>query len=180
MLEHAKRQRERLARVHAGQFAFFQINQQILPEMVKEVNALRSSLAVKDESLPQSKAALQAARKVLDKLDDQIRAIEEATELDRAAVAKLGAGFSQFLEEGELQKERMHEMAHLATLIQYFEVAAAGSVPFWVDLMGMVDNEPRANALMKLDRAKFKEWERAIDDAAINRVLTGKDTIDDE
>lgn len=169
MLEHAKRQRQRLTKVHAGQFALFQLNQQILPEMVKGIDELRTSLAVRDESLPQSKEAVRAARKVLDKLDDQIRAIEEATELDRAAVAKLGAGFSQYLEEGEMQKERMHEMAHLATLIQYFEIAAAGSVPFWVDLMGMVEDEPRQSALLKLDSAKFAEWEKAVEDAAIHR-----------
>lgn len=128
----AKTFRKRLEKVHSGQFLFFQVLQKALPELQESVKELQSSMAVKSVALPE-------ARKSLAKLADQIRAIEEATELDRLAVTRIAAGVGQFMEEHEAQRERMHEVAGLATLQQYFEVAAAGSASFWLELLGLVD-----------------------------------------
>lgn len=147
MIKESKLLRERMTKVHSGQFLFFQTTQQVLPKLNEAVTELHDSMAVKDLALPEAKRALQ-------KLADQIRAIEEAAELDRQAVAKVGAGLGKFMEESDSQRERMHEMAHLATLIQYFDVAAQGSVPFWVELLGMVDPAIYAEAWGKMPEEK--------------------------
>ena len=128
----ARKLRERMEKVHSGQFLFFQVIQKALPVMEEAAHELRSSLAVRDVALPEAEESLA-------RLTDQIRAIREATELDRLAIAKIVAGLGLFMEEHEAQRERLHEVAHLATLQQYFEVAAKGSAPFWLELFELVD-----------------------------------------
>jgi hypothetical protein len=158
-----------MEKVHSGQFLFFQVIQKALPVMEQAADELRTSLAVKDVALPE-------AEKSLARLTDQIRAIKEATELDRVAVAKIVAGLAQFVEEHQLQRERLHETAALATLQQYYEVAAKGSVPFWVELLGLVDLPVQEQAMtqhakenperfLKMLAAANRAWVKAMPNA---------------
>jgi len=163
MRHQAKRLRERLTKMQAGQFAFFMVNQKAIPEMRKGIEELQSSLALKDESLPQARKAVDDARKAADKLDNQLRALEDAAELDRLAIARLGAGVGLLLEESELQKDRVHESAQLAILQQYFELAAVGSVSFWVELFGLVDVPVFEEAAEKLKKDYPAQYDRLKD-----------------
>lgn len=143
----AKKLRERMVKVHSGQFLLFQVMQKALPEMNLAIAELRASLAVKDIAIPE-------ARKSLERLAGQLRAIEEAAELDRVAVAKIAAGVGQFMEEHEAQRGRLHEVAGLASLQQYFEVAARGSSGFWLELFDLVDLPVFDEAFEKYARQK--------------------------
>jgi hypothetical protein len=149
MMETARKLRERMEKVHSGQFLFFQMIQQVLPILDEAVLELRASLAARDAALPGAEASLAEAERALAKLADQVRAIKEATEMDRAAVARVAAGLARFVEEYQLQRERMHETAALATLQQYYEVAAQASVLFWLELLGLVELPTYEAAMIK-------------------------------
>lgn len=165
MITMAKGLRDRLTKVNTSQYASFQMVETFVTEGLKAIDELRTSLVVKDLATSEGEKIVAEVQQKLDRLSDHLRAIHEATELDRVTTAKLAAGVGQFMEQKELLAEQIDETANIATLQQYFDIAAAGSEPFWLELLGRVDPPIFAAAFKRLSTERKDALQGGFEDA---------------
>lgn len=115
---------------------------------------------------------------VLADLDVILRSIDETSGLTRQTKERLGVVTGNLQEAGDIATDHLNTAANAATIAGGRQWLMLDGEKL-VDVLRLVESLDRDKALMKLDSAKFAEWEQAVDVAAVKRKALGKDDIGD-
>jgi hypothetical protein len=132
-----------------------QTQERSIPVLQEAVTEATESLSVSGQSLPEAEKALQRALK-------HIEILRQAHESEKAAIEQAGAATGHLAEATEGIASHTEQMADLATLSQYFEVAARWSEDFWTDILGMVENDVLHAGLEALDPERLAEVAKVV------------------
>lgn len=123
------------------------ITTEIVPGLERGVTRLRTAVNVNHIAIPE-------VEKQLDRLNDLIKALKDSQALETEALNEVEAAAGHLHEAADDLPAQAHEAAHLALLMQYYEIAAKGSPEFWTDTLGMVDPPVLAAAWEKLPQER--------------------------
>lgn len=121
-----------------------------LPVLKEAITEVSKSLSVSGKILPKTRDALNRAL-------EHIEVLEAAHKAEKAAIAQAGAATGHLSETSEEIKTHAHDMANLATLSQYFEVASKWSPEFWTSILEIVEPDVLQGGFEGLEAKRLAE-----------------------
>jgi hypothetical protein len=144
----ARKMRDRLIKSYEYQAQRLKVEEYAIPILQRAIDKISGSVQQTDGVIPDIEEALV-------NIQDSLNIIKSANESERENIHEMLTALGHLLEIQVDADKFTHEAAALATIIQYFDIAAKGSKSYWVYLLETVDPPVFLDALAQVDSLRL-------------------------